>query len=217
MAISDNTREVVAQGDGTQTAFSFNHLHYDLSHLVIYKDKVKQTTGFTQVGTLDTETDGYKSSTFTFDNAPAQGTEIRIRRVVPRTQPIVYKRSGPFPTKSHEKGLDWLTQLVGELDDERDQHTATSAVTTSAKTILADLGVEGSISYVIGKDTSGNNRFMDVVIGSQHVAPSVLHSFTVQGSPTARTYTRSTNALQLAMASGTYDIVVRNAVVRKPV
>lgn len=76
---------------------------------------------------------------------------------------------------------------------------------STAATILDDAGLRGSLVLVQGTD--GTNDFADLVMASRSVAPSVLSSYTNKGTPSARTYTRSGNALQLAMASGNYTMV----------
>ena len=56
------------------------------------------------------------------------------------------------------------------------------------------------------EDGGSTGEFMDLVWYSRTSAPAVISAHTVAGSPTARTYSRSGNNLQLAMASGTYDV-----------
>jgi hypothetical protein len=59
---------------------------------------------------------------------------------------------------------------------------------------------------VNGYDTASNtNSFIDLVLYIGGVAPVVVSSVN-RGSPAARTYTSSGVALQLAMASGTYNV-----------
>jgi hypothetical protein len=84
------------------------------------------------------------------------------------------------------------------------QNTAVSV--SAATTILDEAGALGRFAIVNG--ASGGDRFCDLVLCSTAVSPTVVSSFTAFGSPAARTYTRSGGALQLAMASGTYDVQV---------
>ncbi|MFZ9830428.1 MAG: hypothetical protein ACO3ED_09290, partial [Ilumatobacteraceae bacterium] len=77
-------------------------------------------------------------------------------------------------------------------------------VTTSATNILDNAGSFGRLVVVNGE--SGSNRFCDLVLASTSVSPTVVSSFTAQGSPAARTYTRNGVTLELAMASGTYNV-----------
>jgi len=83
-------------------------------------------------------------------------------------------------------------------------NSQTTSVSTSATTIVADAGFQGRLWVING--AASNNRFCDLVMASTAAAPVVVQSFTAIGSPAARTYTRSGSALQLAMASGTYDV-----------
>lgn len=86
------------------------------------------------------------------------------------------------------------------------ENRVTAISVTGATTILDDAGALGRFAVVNGE--SGGNRFCDLILCSTSVAPTVVASFTSVGSPAARTYTRSGSAVQLAMASGTYDVYV---------
>ena len=83
-------------------------------------------------------------------------------------------------------------------------NSQTTSVSTSATTIVNDAGFQGRLWVING--SAGSDRFCDLVMASTAVAPVVVQSFNAFGSPAARTYTRSGSALQLAMASGTYDV-----------
>ena len=61
-----------------------------------------------------------------------------------------------------------------------------------------------AMCVVFGDD--GSNGFCDIVLFLATVAPKVVSSQTLYGSPAARTYTASTTNLQLAIASGTLTI-----------
>lgn len=78
------------------------------------------------------------------------------------------------------------------------------SVTTSATPIVDDAGGFGSVVIVNGAD--GGDRFCDLLFASTAASPTVIASFAAFGSPAARTYTRNGGALELAMASGTYDV-----------
>jgi hypothetical protein len=75
---------------------------------------------------------------------------------------------------------------------------------STATTILDEAGAEGRVVIVNG--ANGGDRFCDLVFCSTAANPTVIASFTAFGTPTARTYTRNGSALQLAMASGTYNV-----------
>ena len=75
----------------------------------------------------------------------------------------------------------------------------------SSATTLDD-SAQGMIVVHGEEDGGATGEFMDLVWYSRASTPAVISAYTVAGSPTARTYSRSGNNLQLAMASGTYDV-----------
>jgi hypothetical protein len=81
------------------------------------------------------------------------------------------------------------------------------SVSTAAVAISAHSGTWGHLAIVTGLGGAGGDFFTDLVFSSATAGPTVLSSKTVSGSPAARTYSMSgTDFLQLAMASGTYDV-----------
>jgi len=75
----------------------------------------------------------------------------------------------------------------------------------SSATTLDD-SAQGMMLVHGEEDGGSTGEFMDLVWYSRVSTPAVISSHTVTGSPAARTYSRSGNNLQLAMASGTYDV-----------
>lgn len=86
----------------------------------------------------------------------------------------------------------------------------TDGVTTVAVTIAQIPGIialHTAYCVIVGRDTpAGTAEFIDVVAIAPGGSPVTITSTTLQGSPAARTYTLSVFELQLAMASGTYNI-----------
>ena len=83
--------------------------------------------------------------------------------------------------------------------------TGTVSVGTTATTIYTiQQTVTGAMCVVFGDD--GSNGFMDIVFFLTSTTPQVVTSKTMYGSPAARTYTASTTALKLALASGTLSV-----------
>jgi hypothetical protein len=111
--------------------------------------------------------------------------------------------AGTGDTYLTETAANDVSLLVGGNTKMQALGTSVS-VSTSATTILANAGGIGAFCVINGSD--GSNRFCDLVLSSTSTAPTVVASYTALGSPAARTYTRSVDALQLAMASGTYTI-----------
>jgi hypothetical protein len=86
-----------------------------------------------------------------------------------------------------------------------------SIVGTSATTIWTSFNASPNnpvMLLVAGDD--GSMGYMDMVITGYNKAPVVLSSTTLYGSPPARTYTRSGNDIQLAMASGSSSTLVQS-------
>ncbi len=82
----------------------------------------------------------------------------------------------------------------------------TTSVSTTATVILSP-NLYASFCVVYGSD--GTNRFMDLIVaGLGNGSINVVNSFSVAGSPAARTYSQSSSTYRLAMASGTYTVQV---------
>jgi hypothetical protein len=81
------------------------------------------------------------------------------------------------------------------------------SLSTVATDISAYDGTWGHLAIVTGLGGAGGDFFTDLVFSSATAGPTVLSSKTISGAPAARTYSMSgSSKLQLAMASGTYDV-----------
>ncbi len=84
--------------------------------------------------------------------------------------------------------------------------TKLTSVSTGATDISPIGNTWGNLCIVTGLD-AGGQFFTDLVFTAATAGPTVLSAKTVSGSPAARTYTMSgSDILQVAMASGTYNI-----------
>lgn len=118
MTVTSTTSSVQYAGNGSTTAFAVPFYFLEESHLlVVLRSAVGVetvqviTTNYTVVGA------GVLSGgTVTMLVAPATGTTLHIRRVVPATQLTDYQANDTFPAESHEQALDKLTMLVQEAD-----------------------------------------------------------------------------------------------------
>jgi hypothetical protein len=102
----------------------------------------------------------------------------------------------------------------------KDTTQLTASISTSATTIYTDISsgmssLSAGYFIIYGHNNSGAG-FMDVVIAIANGTPVVISSSTTQGSPAARTYSVSSFALQLAMASGTYSVNLKATVLGHP-
>jgi cytoskeletal protein CcmA (bactofilin family) len=118
-------------------------------------------------------------------------------------------------------GNDWddtKLALTGSLRirntaDESKSSVNINAINTqdiTSATSIYEVPDFGALVLVGGREHSPGHaqKFLDLVWCSQATNPSVISAYTAGGSPAARTYTRSVNDLQLAMASDTYDVSV---------
>jgi hypothetical protein len=95
----------------------------------------------------------------------------------------------------------------------RNKIASTNRISVAGATTIFSIALSGSsvgassaVLLVNGYNTaSSTNSFTDLVLFIGGVTPVVVSSVN-RGSPAARTYTASGNALQLAMASGTYNV-----------
>ena len=133
----------------------------------------------------------------------SDGIKITGALTVASGTPMYFDGSFSGDTYAFESSANVFELIVGGTSKIRAAQTGIS-VSTSATTIIANAGGLGSFVVVNGND--GSNRFCDLVLASTATAPTVVSSYTSLGSPAARTYTRSSDALQLAMASGTYSV-----------
>ncbi len=113
MTISTTERKARHTGNGGTTQFFYSFRCDDESWMVPLIDDVEQTTGFT----VDLDVDLVGGSV-TFAEAPADGTTVTLVRVVPQTQQIDYISNDPFPEDTHELGIDKLTMMIQELQEQ---------------------------------------------------------------------------------------------------
>lgn len=113
MTVSTESNKIEYVGNGITTLFPYDFLVIDEGHMVVYFDGVAQTSGYTLTGVLDPE-----GGDVTFSVAPSFGTVVTLLRVVPNTQEISYPVQGPFPSKTHERGLDLGVMRVQQLEEQ---------------------------------------------------------------------------------------------------
>lgn len=110
VSIADN--KITYVGDGIQTSFPYPFRVLDASHMQVTVDGVGNTDwSITQIGE-----DG--GGDVVFNTAPANGTEILLYRAVPIDQLIDYVAYDPFPAETHELGLDKLTMIAQQIQEQ---------------------------------------------------------------------------------------------------
>lgn len=143
MALSSsiNYKSYVAAVD--QTVFPFTEiLYFNESHLEVWVDGVKKTLGsdytcWPQVNTSN----GDPGGTITFLAGMVGGEVVLIKRVVPLTQTTDYQENEKFPAETHEQGLDHVTMICQQLNEEsnRSVKLPVGETGTSASTLIPAL------------------------------------------------------------------------------
>ena len=85
-----------------------------------------------------------------------------------------------------------------------DGQVNTSVSTTAVTIYTVPQSNTGTACFVFGDN--GSAGFMDLVFFLATVAPKVVSSQTMYGTPPTRTYTTSTSNLQLAVSAGSYSL-----------
>jgi hypothetical protein len=102
----------------------------------------------------------------------------------------------------------------------KDTTQLTTGVSTTATTIFTDIssGMSSASAgyFIIYGHTNSGAGFMDVVIARANGTAVVVSSSIIEGSPAARTYSVSSFALQLTMASGTYNVNLKVTAIGYP-
>ena len=117
MTIASTTSVIQYSPNGSTFAFAFPYLFLDNSHIQVIVTSalgvdttLALTTNYTLVGA------GLPGGgTVTCLVAPAAGTRLTIRRVVPVTQLVDYVANDAFPAETHEGALDKLTMIVQQI------------------------------------------------------------------------------------------------------
>lgn len=124
MTVSSEIKRKDYSGDGATVSFPTEFRFLDNSHLKVILSI--DATGVEAEQTLDSDysvTGSGEDSggTVLMVVAPATGETLTIKRNVPLTQGIDYVENDPFPASAHENGLDKLTMLVQQLQEEVDR------------------------------------------------------------------------------------------------
>ena len=114
MTITTTRNQVTHVADGNTATFAFDFRVDNSEDMLVFQNAEQQSGNFTIAG-LGNPSGG--SITFT-DGNPANGTFVTIYRVVPITQGIAYRPNDPFPAATHELGLDKLTMICQQLQEQ---------------------------------------------------------------------------------------------------
>ena len=95
--------------------YVFNIQTADATTINTYFDSVINAGGFTVQ--LNVDQSSNPGGTVTFSVQPPVPATLTIERIELLTQGLDYQVGGPFPSESHEGGLDKLTRIVQQIDD----------------------------------------------------------------------------------------------------
>lgn len=166
-------------GDGVTTAFQYNNKILAASDILPHLDGVLQAAGFTVSGV-----GAAAGGNVTFAVAPAAGVAVKLIRRVPSTQPTKYPAAGPFPSESHEDGLDRAMILVQQIQvdlarmlqfDETDQGLASAVLPAKATLANKALGFDNTGKP---KATQSTVEQIDAVVAAGVAIGATLQEFT---------------------------------------
>lgn len=120
MTVSTQATRIAYAGDGSSTAFAVPFPFFDATDLEVIERQTATGVETPRMLGADYAVTGGNGATGTVSAvvAPAVGTEWVIRRRTGRVQGTDYVPHDPFPSESHERGLDRLTLIAQELDEE---------------------------------------------------------------------------------------------------
>lgn len=116
MTVATNVNKITYQANGAVTKWPFNFPVLNASHLkVIVTDPTGEETTLESNYYVDLQT---SAVTYPVTGAPlAAGNKITLLRLLPAVQNIDLENQGPFEAETLERGYDYLTMLVQQLDE----------------------------------------------------------------------------------------------------
>lgn len=116
MTVATNVNKITYQANGAVTKWPFSFPVLSASHLkVIVTDPAGEETTLESNYYVDLQT---SAVTYPVTGAPlASGNKITLLRLLPAVQNIDLENQGPFEAETLERGYDYLTMLVQQLDE----------------------------------------------------------------------------------------------------
>lgn len=117
MTVATQNSENIYTANGSTTVFAFTFPTLLASDIVV--DLVSSTgliTPQVQNTNYTVQNAGFEAGgSITMAVAPASGVRVRIRRILPYTQPTDYKNQGSFYPRTHETSFDRATMQIQQL------------------------------------------------------------------------------------------------------
>ena len=159
MTLSTTINKVSYSGTGSQDTFAYTYKIFSSSDVEVYirntlgtETKKTITTHYT-VSNVGNASGG--NIVFTTGNTPLNTDTVIIVRTVPLTQTFDYVLNDPFPSDSHEDGLDKLTMQVQQVKEEVDRSIKASVTNTITSTEFTQSSTDRA-NKLFGFDSSGN-------------------------------------------------------------
>lgn len=117
MTVATQNSENIYTANGSTTVFAFTFPTLLASDIVV--DLISPTgliTPRAQTTNYTVQNAGFEAGgSITMLVPPASGTRVRIRRILPYTQPTDYKNQGSFYPATHERSFDRATMQIQQL------------------------------------------------------------------------------------------------------
>lgn len=130
MTIDTQTMRVIYTGNGTSRRFAVNFPYIEAANILAFKSgeslggavvQLKIGIEYTVEGVADPSGIGFSGGTVVLAAALESGYRLAVVRMVEMTQELDYPEGGRFPARSHEFGLDKLTMIVQQIQEEVDR------------------------------------------------------------------------------------------------
>jgi hypothetical protein len=144
MTVSTTDTEASYTADGVQTNFTFAFVVQLAGDIDVYVDGVELVSGVTVNVNADQEASPGGSVDIT--PAPADQAVVKVKRDTPITQLTDYDAYGPFPSQTHEAGLDKRTLVEQELKSAIGERL----IWVDAPASAGATGTAGQIAYASG-------------------------------------------------------------------
>lgn len=151
-ALPGTQTRVEYTANGTSHVFNFTFKTISTTHVEVYLNGSKQTSGYSV--TLNPSQDATPGGSVAFLTPqlvpfpPAAGTVVRIQRVLPLTQDTVYNPYSAFPAKLTETTFDKTVMMAQQLDATLDDVVAGQCLTCQSASSTDTLDGIDSLRFV---------------------------------------------------------------------
>jgi len=135
----------IANGSLSQFFFTFKTV--SASHIEVYLDDVKQTSGYSVA--LNANQDSAAGGSVTFTTVPVNQRRVRIQRTLPVSQDSVWQPFSAFKAKTLEGVLDKMVMQTQQVDRQiTDEGVTRAAKDVEHEAALALGAVGGNATYI---------------------------------------------------------------------